>query len=499
MTKAVPILILFLLLCNSIQAQKQDFQWLFGYGGTSGDTSFGDVVLDFNTLPPKVFKEVRQLNFSHAIASYSDPITGELLLYTNGIDIANSKHEIIENGSGLNPGDFSVRDPVNGYNNAQGLFFIKSPGSADTVILIHQAFEIIEVPPDLDLAGTRLYYTAIDISSGVGNEKVIRKNVPLINAYQNLGHLTAVRHGNGRDWWMLMPAYDSNKIFRVKISKDPQFVVDSVLIQDTIFNGGGQAVFSPDGNRFVTVNKVWAFRPGKINIFDFDRCKGELFNERSFMFGDTSFYTGAAISPSSKFLYISDDFKLFQYDLSSQDLKSSAIQVGQYLGELDPLPIRFFHMQLAPDDKIYMRTGTGNFSLHVINQPNEKGLDCDFVKGQQKLGVYNIGIPNFPNYRLGKWADSPCDTLTSTKGSARIEIQNLYPNPASTSICFEILEPGIKDYSIIDGLGNIVKKGKIELSHQNEICLPVDELSNGIYLLKIRSNRGFGVKKFVKG
>lgn len=500
MTKA--IIFLFLILANPLQAQKQDFQWLFGYGGTSGDTSFGDVVLDYNNLPPKVFREVRYLNFSHTIASYSDPITGEILLYTNGIDIANSNHEIIENGSGLNPGYFSVRDATNGYNNAQGAFFIKSPGATDTVLLIHQAFEIIEVPPDLDVAGSLLYYTAIDISSGVGNEKVIRKNVPIINSYQNIGHLTGVKHGNGRDWWMLMPAYDSNKIYRVKISNGPEIIVDSLLIQDTIFNGGGQAIFSPDGSQFVTVNKVWAFQPGQANIFDFDRCSGELYNERSFIFGDTSFYIGAAISPNSKFLYISEDFKLFQYDLMSQDIKSSAIQVGQYLGELDPLPTRFFHLQLAPDDKIYMRTSTSNFSLHVINQPNEKGLDCNFVKGQQRLGVYSIGIPNFPNYRLGKWQDSPCDTLVSVSLQLQEASFNIYPNPASDKINAELINGLSSDvhYEIYSAVGILLQRGKIEnLTKGIPTSLNISSLKSGIYIFKIKeSGKELVSRRFVK-
>ncbi|MBK9637018.1 MAG: hypothetical protein IPO63_04080 [Bacteroidetes bacterium] len=55
-----------------------------------------------------------------------------------------------------------------------------------------------------------------------------------------------------------------------------------------------------------------------------------------------------------------------------------------------------------------------NSNLSVINQPDSLGLACDFQPFSFYLGGARTyyGLPNNPDYELGAWVGSPCDTLT---------------------------------------------------------------------------------------
>ena len=86
------------------------------------------------------------------------------------------------------------------------------------------------------------------------------------------------------------------------------------------------------------------------------------------------------------------------------------------------------NMKLAPDNKIYITTGdeiasipypdslftTINNNLSVINYPDSLGPACDFQPFSFYLGGARTyyGLPNNPDYELGAWVGSPCDTLS---------------------------------------------------------------------------------------
>ncbi|MBK9639178.1 MAG: hypothetical protein IPO63_15800 [Bacteroidetes bacterium] len=53
-----------------------------------------------------------------------------------------------------------------------------------------------------------LYYSIVDLSFNGGLGKVVQKNVQLRNDTICDG-VTAVRHGNGRDWWVIARSWKS--------------------------------------------------------------------------------------------------------------------------------------------------------------------------------------------------------------------------------------------------------------------------------------------------
>ena len=146
---------------------------------------------------------------------------------------------------------------------------------------------------------------------------------------------------------------------------------------------------------------------------DFNRCTGELSNYQWIVFDEfIGNGAGASVSSNSRFLYVTGQEVVLQYDLESEDIENSVDTVG-ILNRvfLNGVPL-FTYSQLAADGKIYIVTGGGTETLHIINNPNEKGAACEFlVHGLVLPNDNGYVLPRYPNYRLYDLPDSPCDTL----------------------------------------------------------------------------------------
>src|SRR5690606_34052923 len=125
-------------------------------------------------------------------------------------------------------------------------------------------------------------------------------------------------------------------------------------------HGLGQAVFSPDGTKCVHYSQVSMSAGNFLNIYDFDRCTGLLFNPIHENIVDSAWSGGVAISPNSRFLYVTSYDYIYQYDLWSYDILATKDTVAIYDGyeivitPIFTLPTRFFLMQLGPDGRIYI-------------------------------------------------------------------------------------------------------------------------------------------------
>jgi hypothetical protein len=135
--------------------------------------------------------------------------------------------------------------------------------------------------------------------------------------------------------------------------------------------------------------------------------------------------------------------------VTAPDIAASRILVGEYDGFLAPFPTTFYQQRLAPDGKIYMAaTSTVNY-LHVINNPDGHGFNCDFVQHQLELPTYvAFGLPNVPFVRLFDLNGSPCDTLGINGGPVSVKETDkravvpveVFPNPASETVTLRLPE-----------------------------------------------------------
>jgi hypothetical protein len=157
---------------------------------------------------------------------------------------------------------------------------------------------------------------------------------------------------------------------------------------------------SPDGRKVAHVMTNYG-----LEIFDFDRCTGKFSNPISIPYPQIADSTwiglGLAFSPSGRFLYFGMTQYVFQYDLWATNIPASVDTVAIYDGFEAPFGSYFATMQRGPDGKIYESCGSSEYVLHVIEEPDKKGDSCKFLQHGLKLPSYCLGVPSFPNYRLG--------------------------------------------------------------------------------------------------
>jgi hypothetical protein len=326
---------------------------------------------------------------------------------------------------------------------------------------------------------------------------VIEKNIPLLNTPLQCGMLTATKHANGEDWWILLNDYDSNLFYSFLITEEEPLAFESQSLGMEIPHGLGQAVFSPDGTKYACISLFGgAAVPDLLSIYDFDRCTGLLSNSTQFVYGDSAWSGGVAISPNSRYLYVSHYNYIFQFDLFANDIQASKDTVAIYDGYeivITPtftLPTRFFLMQLGPDGRIYINCPTSGNLLHVINNPDAVGVACDVQQHSVELPTYNLfSLPNFPNYRLGPLPDGACDTTTTTENLMRIQQEvSIYPNPATDRIKLSFISKlTVNSQLIIYTISGQQVAKYFLVEGQDEFLIDVSKLNQSLYFYEIRN------------
>ena len=464
--------------------QSHDQVWLLGYDPNDQINGFGGSMIDFSTDTPIVsFFEI-PLDF-RAIASISSA-QGELRLYSNGCVIVGADHQIIEGGDSINPGFIHDLYCEGGYPASQGIIFVPvDNGLTKTYRLIHIW---------LSQAGIyeQLRYTQIE---SVDDKLVVTQPDVVIDSSSFARNVSAVRHANGRDWWILLFEYASNNahIFLSEPSGVEKVHVQQIGPAWSFIDDAGQVTFSPDGSRYVRMNP-----DNGVHIYDFDRCSGELSNHLGFGFPtDTVFSGGAAFSPNGRYLYISTTLKLYQYDMWAADIAGSHELVAVYDGFQSPLSTAFYHAMLAPNGKIYLTAPASVDRLHVIHNPNLHGEACNVEQhGVDLPTLHAFATPNFPHYRLGTWEGSPCDTLDPVLSTTALEdpVQvTVFPNPASDVITIEA--NGQFEYWLFDVLGRDVARGRGWDTEQIDASV----LLPGIYVTSVVWNGKTHSKKVLVG
>ena len=385
-----------------------------GYGTGATDSIFANSCMKFDDIQHPVLSHLYiPMNFYSTQAVTSDE-EGNLQFYTNGIYVAGADHEQMQNGYGLNPGpDFGFFSDT-GYRLDQGVISLPAPGQPDKYYIVHAEFERQGEPV---FYSPNLRYTVVDMNLLNGAGAVTEKNVLLNEGYFDSGQLTAVKHANGSDWWVVQPDLETNEYYVYLLDQTGISLHDVQTIDSDFPDGLGQSVFTPDGTKYVRFQTNLVAGPLYFLVADFNRCTGVFSNYQSDNFFENSIGTlgtGGAVSSNSRYFYATTSYFLYKYDLWAEDIPGSRITILE--NDLIPAPVStapFYLCQLAPDGKIYIATHNGNNVYHVIHRPNRAGLACQAEQRGLNLPSMNLAtIPNNPNYRLGPIDGSPCDTLS---------------------------------------------------------------------------------------
>ncbi len=483
---------LFYSVCSFTQS-KQDYVWLLGIDQSSepGNQAYR---FDFNIQPFEVSESNNGLGFDNNNASICDE-DGNLLFYTNGCAVLNKDAEVMPNGDSLNYNIwmeiFHWDNCQLGYVGTQNIMILNHPGNDELFYILHKPRIYNGSGQD---AGIPLQYTLVDMLLNGGLGDVVEKNVDLFTEVNCLSSfLTAIRHINGKDWWVIQPLAEDSVFLTYLISEEG---IERKEDQNTHqyfdryrSSASGTAKFSPDGTKYALYNYY-----DQLHIYDFDRELGllsnhqkiEIYDENDIDIDDIRF-SSVEWSPNSRFIYTASRDNLHQVDTWEENIADGVRLIDTYNGTQDPFSTNFFLMAQGPDCRIYMCPTNGTNSYHVINHPDELGADCDFVQNGIALPLPSGAgsFPNFPRFRVDE--EEKCDpTIVSVFGNTVYYRRDLevYPNPSSG--IFQIKMPEVKmDKLLVTNIyGQVLYEKDISNFRFSE-KIDITNMPNGIYNIEV--------------
>lgn len=314
---------------------------------------------------------------------------GNLLMMTDGTRVWNKIEALMPNGTGLQ-GDPGVSMPA---------IIIPKPGNPN----IYYIFTVDRPkfgPFDASVYGLR--YSEVDITLPSLGDVTVLKNKPLVPEVSE--KITAVKHQNGIDYWVVAHEWNSSRFVIMKVTADG---VDTLNIRyqsigtshegtppDNRYNNNalGFMKFSPDGSKLAI-----AIQGKKMyEIYNFSNGTGDL----SLIKSSDTIYSGAygvEFSPDSKFLYASTAFVGGTPDSTSR-LYQFSVDDGPAIFD-NPVELAvnttaeyFCGLQLATDGRIYVaRSPYGNDVLGVIYNPKRPGLECNFNMLNGNPSEFSLG------------------------------------------------------------------------------------------------------------
>ncbi|MCR1784885.1 DUF11 domain-containing protein [Nocardioides carbamazepini] len=351
---------------------------------------------------------------------------GQLLFWSNGLQVFNKFHQVMPNGAGL-LGNASATQTVAAFPSvtSPGTYFVVSTNGASEV------------------GGTgHLVYSVVDMSldGGLG-DVTATKNVALEPAANGASEqLTAIPNASGDGFWVVTAQASSPNIraylFDAAGPVDPDgagplAAGDSVVsvMPTNNYNQFGTLNLSPDLSSVLlaTGNAAGASR---IRLMDFDATTGRFaqrFEWTTPVGQGTSMYS-ADFSPSGDYVYATRIFggaHLFRYTLAGAAdgaaVKATEVDLGVFHNDGG-------QVKRGPDGRMYLaKRGAG--SLGVISTPDaadsgDIGLDTAGVTlpagtaSQWGLPQMVTGCPSTPKLELVKTAALTTDTGTIGQADA---------------------------------------------------------------------------------
>ena len=451
-------------------AQNERAVWRMGCYLSNGhpfEMDFNSGLLEINSLLNSGL-----MNLSYANAGICDK-NGKLLFYTNCIYVANAHHDMMENGNDLNPGQFTDTYKRIGSIISQGAIVLPDPADTSEYYLFHSDM-------NTNNASSRaLLITKINMSFNDGLGKVIYKNNVAYTQSLIAGQLTAVKHANGRDWWLVLHHRETNEYVLFLLSLNglnpPKIQAIGNAYRNPVY-----ALFSPDGKKYAAIYDDGRY----VDILNFNRCTGVFTDLLHAKMPGSEKASGCSFSTKSQLFYVSTKNNIYQYDLKAPDVEASITKVSTWDSIPDPDGPTFAAQQLGPDGKIYI-TESGAYNLNVINFPDNIGISCDVQQHSiSQNGRSNGTFPNYPFYNLGEVDESICDSLINYVSTSMFDENNIvvYPNPVNDIVNIRTnIENGY--IALYDYLGQIIVDKK--LYFDSEIDLSI--ITKGIYLIKIRN------------
>jgi hypothetical protein len=353
--------------CAQTVSEGRSAHWLFG----------NKAAIDFSTGTPQA-NGPSAMNTVEGSAVAADPATGRLLFYTDGNRIWGADHRLMPNG----------RELLGSPNSAQSALVVRAPG-LDSLWYVFTT--------DFQGGDQGLHYSVVSMTRRGGLGDVRQKNVLVFAPVTE--KLTAVRHSNGRDVWVIGHRWQSPQYLAVLVSTDGVAARPVLSTAGTAHAGPGyQAIgylrAAPDGHHLAAA--LWR-DANKFEVLDFDPANGQVSGRVALEPYNRAY--GVEFSADGTKLYgtcqdsASGRGVVWQFDLRP-GVGSSA--TGQYNVLVGRSAARELGALLrGPDGRIYVARNDGR-ALGIIEKPNEPGTACGYLDEGLPLGSgrSRLGLPN---------------------------------------------------------------------------------------------------------
>ncbi len=493
------ILVILVILSYKVHGQlNHSKNWITG-GGISYKMEFDNQQVNIRYLDT-TFK----FYFLGGSSCISDT-TGKLRIICDGYNIMDSVGNYIENGDTIVPK--VIYEKYNGFSLTpqtsiilpfqDDIYYVITPTASDYEVLTYW-----NDPNSGRALFDLLLYNKVDMSLNGGMGKVVKKAIPLLeNVQLSKVQMMACRHSNGKDWWLLKQAHDTNMVYRFLVTKDSIYndgVQGFAEPHFTKWDLAGQSMFSQQGDKYATLCS------GRNLMFlaDFDRCTGELSNGKVINLANHVYHPadtaldwspgGLCFSPNGKFLYVVKGYNIFQYEIDEPDSNLA----WYHIANMDTTYAQFQvwgNAYLGNDGKLYISNWNGlGKATSYLSDPDAKGAACGFcAKCLQFPKIGTTSVPCMPNYALGKDTINPCWPLESSEIKVVSSEMQVYPNPSSS--VFYIKNRIGKKKTLYNVTGELLFSTKADE-------IDVSRLAKGVYYIKCLSEGQTGedgVKKVI--
>jgi hypothetical protein len=363
--------------------------------------------------------------------TYTDPISGNIVFYTDGDKIWDFNDAQIGNGLFPIPPFAGSPSCISGapdsyVGSPQHIIGVPTPGS------VPGSQEFIMFGSIVISFGTYdFYWRSITIQPG----SVVMGPLNMISSQNHCSALNIIPHCNGIDYWLITTRYFS--AYEVESRLVSSYGVSNIpntfsLGSGYIFNGEHQLKCSPN-NRHIAISSNYAvvpnppFNPQPLMTINFDNSYGTFASLQSYLPspGNGGFH-GISFSSNSQYVYASEQGSIKQVDLGSAAMSTVNAGGSSFW--------RFYSMQLAPDGNIYMiehgSSGTNPYELSFISNADTPSpfLNLNAININAQACIENsYASDGFPNLMDGTVMPASVFSFTTTNVSCMIKSITVNP------------------------------------------------------------------------
>ncbi|MGB0403520.1 MAG: gliding motility-associated C-terminal domain-containing protein [Salibacteraceae bacterium] len=361
----VILLGILLLLSEPSYSQHEADWWYFG---RNANAHFQNNSVTSDTIHSAMWMD-------EGVSSFSHPISGDLLFYTNGIDVWSKDDALMPNG-------FNIGGHQSSSNSA---LIIPVPGQRYRFY----SFSLDDGMASLGTDGLKYSIVDMRLNGGLGDVDRNFKGIQIGKPYGE--KLTATKHASQDAYWVVVQGFRNNEyhsyLFDGTGFSGPIISAAGPVVLNLIAPGGvdlGCMKISPAGDQIA----VCYSQNDLVVLMDFDSQTGRVSNPRQRTI--TQAY-GLEFSPNGKYLYVSGAGQIHQLATGPNFTNNTPFIVLSAQNSL------FNALQLAPNGKIYCAP-LYERRLAVINSPDTRGFACNAVHQGHTLNSKTFSIAGLPNY-----------------------------------------------------------------------------------------------------